>query len=114
VLVWYYIILVFWVDRLVVCRDVDFVVGELVFAEIFEEVCVAGASEVDVGVGGVFGLWGECYLGVFKEGEGSRGEIPFCGLSGWWVGWGGSGGAVVLKLWMGKEADLHGGSFDAE
>ena len=105
-LVWYYIILIFWVDRLVVWRDVDFVVGELVFAEVFEEVCVAGAREVDVGVGGVFGLWGKGYSGVFQQGEGSRGEVPFCGLSGWWMCWGGCGGAVVLKFVDGKEADL--------
>jgi len=49
-----YIIFIFWIDRLVVRRHIDFVVGELVFAEVFEEVGVAGAVEVDVGVGGVF------------------------------------------------------------
>lgn len=56
-LVWHYIVLVFGVDGLIVGWDVDFVVWELVFAEVFEEVGVAGTVEVDVGVGGVFGLW---------------------------------------------------------
>ena len=50
VLVWHYIVLVFWVDRLVMRGNIDFVVGQLVFAEIFEEVRVPRAVEVHVGV----------------------------------------------------------------
>ena len=45
-----YIVFVFGVDGLVVWRHVYFVVGELIFAEVFEEVRVAGSVEVDVGV----------------------------------------------------------------
>ncbi len=52
-----YIVLVLGIEGLVVGRDVDLVVGELVAAEVFEEVGVEGAGEVDVGVGGIFGLW---------------------------------------------------------
>jgi hypothetical protein len=55
-LVRHYIVFIFWIDRLVVRRDVDLVVWELVFAEVFEEVRVTGPVEVDVGVGGVFRL----------------------------------------------------------
>jgi hypothetical protein len=51
-----YIILVFWIDRLVVRRNVDLVIWELVFAEIFEEVGVKQVVEVYVSVVGVFGL----------------------------------------------------------
>jgi hypothetical protein len=50
VLIGYYIILIFGIDGLVVRWYVDFVVGELVFAEVFEEVRVAGSVEVNVGV----------------------------------------------------------------
>jgi hypothetical protein len=53
-----YIVLIFRIQRLVVGWHVDFIVGELVFAEVFEEVCIAATREMDVGVVGVFGLWG--------------------------------------------------------
>jgi hypothetical protein len=51
-----YIIFVFRVDGLVMGWDVDLIVGKFVFTEVFEEVGVSRAREVDVGVGGVFGL----------------------------------------------------------
>lgn len=44
------IILIFWIQWLIVGRDIDVVVGELVAAEVLEEVGVAGGREVDVGV----------------------------------------------------------------
>jgi hypothetical protein len=40
-LVRHYIVLIFWINGLVMGRHVDFVVRELVFAEIFEEVRVS-------------------------------------------------------------------------
>ncbi|KAE8450903.1 hypothetical protein EG329_005343 [Mollisiaceae sp. DMI_Dod_QoI] len=46
-LIWHYIVFVFWVDGLVVRRDVDLVIRQLVFAEVFKEVGVSGAVEVD-------------------------------------------------------------------
>lgn len=45
-LVWDYIVFVFGIDGLVVRRHVDLVVGQLVFAEVFEKVRVSGAVEV--------------------------------------------------------------------
>jgi hypothetical protein len=53
-LVRHYIVFIFRIDRLVVRRDVDLVVWELVFAKVFEEVRIAGPVEVNVRVGGVF------------------------------------------------------------
>jgi hypothetical protein len=55
-LIWHNIILVFWIKRLIMGRDVDLVVWKLVFAEVFEEVSISGSVEVHVGVVGVFGL----------------------------------------------------------
>lgn len=55
-LVWDYVVFVFGVDRLVLGRDVDFVVGQLVLAEVLEEVRVAGAVHVHVGEARVFVL----------------------------------------------------------
>jgi hypothetical protein len=55
-LIGYYIILVFWIYGLVMRRNVYFVVWELVFAEIFKEICIPRAVKMDVGVVGVFGL----------------------------------------------------------
>jgi hypothetical protein len=49
-LIGYHIVLVFGIDGLVVRWHVDLVIGELVFAEVFEEVRVAGSVEVNVGV----------------------------------------------------------------
>jgi hypothetical protein len=46
-----YIIFIFWVDGLVMRRNVDLIVGQLVFTEVLEEVGVSCAIEVDVGVG---------------------------------------------------------------
>jgi hypothetical protein len=63
-LIWYYIVLIFRVDGLVVRRNVDLIIRELVFAEVFEEVRVPGSVEVNVGIGGVFGL------DVVSEGRG--------------------------------------------
>jgi hypothetical protein len=54
VLIRNYIVFIFWVDRLVVRRHVNVVVGQLVLAEVFEEISVPGPVEVDVGVGGIF------------------------------------------------------------
>lgn len=59
VLVGYDVIFVFRVDGLVLWRDVDFVVGELVLAKVFKEVGVAGAVHVHVRVGRVFVLDGK-------------------------------------------------------
>jgi hypothetical protein len=55
-LVWNYIILVFWVERLVVRWYIDFIVWELVLTELLEEICVSRSIEVDVIVIGVFRL----------------------------------------------------------
>ena len=58
-LVRHYIIFIFRIRRLVLRRDVDEFFGEVGGpVEFFEEVGVAGGGEVDVGVGGVFGLLG--------------------------------------------------------
>jgi hypothetical protein len=59
-LIRHYIVLVFRIERLVVRRDVDLVIWQLVFAEVLEEVCVPGSVEVHVSVVGVFGLYGGC------------------------------------------------------
>lgn len=56
-LVRHYIIFIFRIRWLVLRRDVDEFFGEVGGAvEFFEEVGVAGGGEVDVGVGGIFGL----------------------------------------------------------
>ncbi len=55
-LIWYHVVLIFGIQGLIVRRDVDIVIWELVFAEVFEEVGVSGAVEVDICVAGVFGL----------------------------------------------------------
>jgi hypothetical protein len=47
-LIWDNIILVFGVQWLVLRRDVNLVVWQLVSAEVFEEVGISGAIEVDV------------------------------------------------------------------
>jgi hypothetical protein len=57
-LIGHYIVLIFRIDGLVVRRNVDLIIGELVFAKVFEEVGVPGSVEVNVGIGGVFGLEG--------------------------------------------------------
>lgn len=57
-LIGHYIVLIFRVDGLIVRRNVDLIIGELVFAEVFEEVRVPRSVEVNVGIGGVFGLDG--------------------------------------------------------
>lgn len=49
-LIWHYVVLVFWVGGLVVGWDVDLVVRQLVFAEVFKEICIARAVEVHIGV----------------------------------------------------------------
>jgi hypothetical protein len=55
-LIRHYIILILRVDGLQVRRDVDVICGELVFAEVLEQVGVAGGLHVDVGVCCVFVL----------------------------------------------------------
>lgn len=50
------VVLVFWVDRLVLRRHVDFFRQQRRPCEVFEEVGVARVREVDVGAGGVAGL----------------------------------------------------------
>jgi len=56
-LIWYDIVFVLRVRRLMVRWHVDFFVGKLRGAvELFEEVGDAGLIHVDVGVGGIFGL----------------------------------------------------------
>lgn len=58
VLVRHHVVLVLRVDGLVLGLDEDVVAREAVAAEVLEEVRVARAVEVDVGVGGVFVLGG--------------------------------------------------------
>lgn len=53
-LVGYDVILVFRIDGLEMWWDVDLVGGQLVLAEVFEEIRVAGSVHVHVGVRGVF------------------------------------------------------------
>jgi hypothetical protein len=53
-LVRYYVVFILWVYGLVMWRDIDLVVGELVPAKIFEEIGVPWRMEVQRGVGGVF------------------------------------------------------------
>jgi hypothetical protein len=55
-LVWHYIVLIFRIQWLVVRRDVDLIIRELVFAEVFKKVCVSRPVEVHVSVVRVFGL----------------------------------------------------------
>lgn len=57
-LVGHHVVLVLRVDGLVLGLHEYLVAGQLVAAEVLEEVGVAGAVEVDVGVGGVFVLVG--------------------------------------------------------
>lgn len=60
-LIRHHIIFIFRIRRLVLRRDVDEFFREVGGAvEFFEEVGVPGGGEVDVGVGGIFGLlhWG--------------------------------------------------------
>jgi hypothetical protein len=47
---YHYIILVLRIDRLIVRRYVNLIVWQLVFAEVFKEICVSWAVEVDVGI----------------------------------------------------------------
>jgi len=47
-LIWYNIVFVFWVQWLILRRHIDLVVGKLVFAEVFEEICVSRTVEVDI------------------------------------------------------------------
>ena len=58
-------------------RDVNEFFGEVGGAvEFFEEVGVAGGREVDVGVGGIFGLlWGNTLVGGRVIGNG-KGRLP--------------------------------------
>ena len=51
-----YVVLIFGVDGLVMRWNVDLVIWELVLAEIFEQVCVSRAIEVDIGMVRVFRL----------------------------------------------------------
>ena len=69
-LIRHYIIFIFRIRRLVLRRDVDEFFGEVGgTVEFFEEVGVAGRGEVDVGVGGIFGLFGgECVSGCGRRG----------------------------------------------
>ena len=55
-LVRYHIVFIFRVDRLMLGRDVYFVVGEAIAAEVLEEVGVAGAVHVHLGESRVFVL----------------------------------------------------------
>lgn len=55
-LVWHYIVLVFGIQWLVVRWNVDLVVRELVFAEVFKEVGVSRPVEVHVSAVRVFRL----------------------------------------------------------
>ena len=56
-LIGYYIVLIFRIGRLVLGRNVDLFMGQLRRAvELFEKVGDAGVREVNVGVGGIFGL----------------------------------------------------------
>jgi hypothetical protein len=67
-LIWHYIVLIFRVEGLIVGWNVNFVVWKLIFAEVFEEICVSWAVEVYVGMVGIFGLWKMSeYLRLFGE-----------------------------------------------
>ena len=55
-LVWYYVVLVIWVEWLMLWRDVDLFLRELGGGKRFEEVDVVRSMEVDVGEGGIAGL----------------------------------------------------------
>lgn len=55
-LIGHHVVLVLWIYGLQVRRHVNLVVWEAVLAEVVEEVGVAGAVEVDLGVAGVFVL----------------------------------------------------------
>jgi hypothetical protein len=55
-LIGYYIVLIFRIQRLVMRRDVDLVIWQLVFAEVFKEVCVSRPIEVHVSMVRVFRL----------------------------------------------------------
>jgi hypothetical protein len=58
VLIRHHIVFIFRIQWLVMGRNVNLIVGELVFAEILKEVSGPGGVEVDVRVRGVFGLCG--------------------------------------------------------
>jgi hypothetical protein len=58
VLAWYHVVFIFWVEWLIVRWNVDLIIREFVFAEVFEEVGVSGTIEMDVVVVGVFRLGG--------------------------------------------------------
>lgn len=76
-LVRHYIIFIFRIRWLVLRRDVDEFFGEVWGAiEFFEEIGVAGGGEVDVCVGGIFGLVGVKNVLVRVEEEDWWGAIP--------------------------------------
>jgi hypothetical protein len=47
---YHYIILILRIDRLIVRRYVNLIVGQLVFAEVFKEICVSWTVEVNIGI----------------------------------------------------------------
>ncbi len=55
-LIWHYIVLIFRIQWLVVRRDVDVVIRQLVFAEIFKEVCVSRPVKMHVSMVRIFRL----------------------------------------------------------
>jgi hypothetical protein len=55
-LVWHYVVFIFGIQWLIVRRDVDVVIRQLVFAEVLEEIGVPGPVEVHVSAVGVLGL----------------------------------------------------------
>lgn len=77
------VVFVVGIQGLVLWRDVDFFGGEMGAGEVFEEVGVVAAVQVDVGVVGVFCLLGE----VLLEDVGRRlWELlyHFEGMCFWW------------------------------
>jgi hypothetical protein len=58
------VVLVFWIDGLMLWRNVDLVIRELVFAEILKEVRVALLAHVDMRDGGIFVLQARLSVGI--------------------------------------------------
>jgi hypothetical protein len=56
-LVRHYVVLIFGIQWLIVRRDVDLVIGQLVFAEVLEEISVPRPVEMHVSVVRVLGLF---------------------------------------------------------
>lgn len=49
-LIWHYVVFIFWIDRLVMGWHINLVIWQLVFAEVFQEICIARTVEVNIGI----------------------------------------------------------------